>query len=218
MSSRAFWINRLPAGAYRAFMDANFRRSGRMIYQPTCDACRACRQLRVVVDEFAASASQRRCGRKNAELRVTFARPVLTDEKIDLYGKYLHHWHGRPDEGGANNLGPFLYDSPTDTLEFEYRAPKTDALLAVGICDVSPTSLSSVYFYFDPAHASRGLGTFGALHEIAFARERGIPYYYLGYWIKDCARMNYKARFLPHDVLKAGGGWERVECKSQGGE
>ena len=96
------------------------------------------------------------------------------------------------------SVAAFLYDSPTETLEFTYR-DAAGRLLAVGICDVSANSLSSVYFYFDPAAARRGLGTLGALREIEFCRQHAIPYYYLGFWIHDCPAMAYKANFRPHE-------------------
>jgi arginine-tRNA-protein transferase len=77
----------------------------------------------------------------------------------------------------------------------------------VGICDVCSRSLSSVYFYFDPAEASRGLGTFSSLWEIEFARRRAIAYYYLGYWVGGCATMHYKCTFRRHEILHPDGVW-----------
>jgi len=84
-------------------------------------------------------------------------------------------------------------------------------LLAVGICDVCEQSLSSVYFFFDPAHSERGLGTFGALYEIATATRLGIPHYYLGYWIRDCRQMRYKTSFRPCELLGTDGTWRPAE-------
>jgi arginine-tRNA-protein transferase len=80
-------------------------------------------------------------------------------------------------------------------------------LLAVGICDMSPLSLSSVYFYFDPSESRRGLGTFGALREIAFTRQHQIPHYYLGYYVSGCGAMEYKAPFRPNEILCTDGIW-----------
>src|SRR5437762_1574198 len=80
-------------------------------------------------------------------------------------------------------------------------------VIGSGICDMCDQSLSSVYFYFEPAEARRGLGTFSALKELAAARRMGVPYYYLGYWIDGCMSMQYKARFNPHEFLGADGIW-----------
>jgi arginine-tRNA-protein transferase len=203
---RAVMASGIDGETYRAFMDAGFRRSGKMIYQPVCRVCRACVPLRVPVAAFEPSASQRRCVRKNADLRVTVDVPRLSDEAFSLYARYVRDWHHKPEEADRNALRGFLYDSPTETVEFKYR-DATGRLLAVGICDLSEHSLSSVYFYFDPAEAKRGLGTFGALFELDYCRRHAIDYYYLGYWVKDCAAMTYKASFRPNERLGEDGIW-----------
>ena len=196
----------IDGDTYRAFMDAGFRRSGRMVYQPVCRACSECRQIRVLSAAFTPTSSQRRVARKNADVTVTVGPPDLTNEKVAVYQCYLAEQHGKAGGGDADSLRQFLYDSPTQTLEFVYRDP-AGRLLAVGICDVSSTSLSSVYFYYDPADAVRSPGTFGAVHEIAWAAEHGLPHYYLGYWVRDCPAMTYKANFRPAEVLGEDGTW-----------
>ena len=206
-TSRALWAERMPGALYHRFMDAGFRRSGRLIYQPVCAGCRACVPIRVPVERFRPSKSQRRCARRNEGVRVTVDAPTPTEEKFDLYRRYVEQWHGKPaaDESWED-FERFLYDSPVDTVEFTHRDP-AGRLLAVGICDVSPASLSSVYFFFDPAEARRGPGTFGAVYEIETARRLGIPYYYLGYWINGCGAMEYKATFRPCELLHPDGVW-----------
>ncbi|MBC7784345.1 MAG: arginyltransferase [Burkholderiales bacterium] len=203
---RAVMASGIDPETYRAFMDAGFRRSGRMIYQPVCAGCRQCVQLRVPVNEFVPSRSQRRCWARNQDLAVSWSAPALTDEKSALYSRYVRDWHGRPEDAEESTLRTFLYDSPTQTLEFEYR-DASHRLLGVGICDLSDTSLSSVYFYFDPSEHQRGLGTFGALYELAWCRAREIGHYYLGYWVRDCRAMDYKASFSPHELLSETGEW-----------
>jgi len=151
--------------------------------------------------------SQRRCQKRNADLRVSVAPPEATDEKYDLYARYLRDWHGRDaDESSPEDFRAFLYESPVHTIEFSYREP-SGRLVAVGICDACRLSLSSVYFYFDPIDAPRGLGTFGALCEIRYARENRLPWYYLGYWVYGCDSMQYKSDFRPNQRLDTDGVW-----------
>lgn len=205
--NRAAWAERLPAELYHRFMDAGFRRSGKLLYQPVCRGCRSCVSIRVPVATFRPSKSQRRCRRRNGDLVIGVAGAAATDEKYDLYRRYVVGRHGRsPEEEDRESFERFLYDSPVDTLEFEYRDGDR-RLLAVGLCDASTHSLSSVYFYFDPDESRRGLGTFGALCEIEAAARMGIPYYYLGYWVDCCAAMEYKADFRPAEVLDPDGVW-----------
>jgi arginine-tRNA-protein transferase len=214
--SRALWAERMAPAVYHKFMDAGFRRSGKLLYQPVCRGCRACVSIRVPVDQFRPSKSQRRCRRRNEDLAVTVGEPVATDEKYDLYRRYVVDRHHRPaEEEDRGTFERFLYDSPVDTLEFGYR-DTSGRLLAVGLCDVSPRSLSSVYFYFDPDESRRGVGTFGALYEIETAARLGVPHYYLGYWVDGCAAMEYKADFRPAEVLHPDGVWRRMDASPAG--
>src|SRR6185437_12687247 len=173
------------------------------------DGCRACTPLRVNVQTLDITKSLRRVLKGNADLCVRIGEPHPSAEKWHLYQRYQTHWHDMPPSEGRESVLDFirfLYDSPVETAEFEYRDP-AGALLGVGICDVSPQSISSVYFYFDPAHAARSLGTFSALYEMLWAREMTIPYWYAGYWIAGCDAMAYKNRFHPHELLGTDGIW-----------
>ena len=216
---QAFATHRLAPEVYHDLMNAGFRRSGRMVYRPVCVGCQLCVPIRVPVDRFQPDKGQRRCERRNADLSVSVGAPVPTDEKFDLYQRYLTQWHEKPGDGDAApgdgearaSFEAFLYVSPVETVEFTYRDPD-GRLLAVGIADVSSRSFSSVYFYFDPEHRHRGLGTFGALREIAWAARAGIPHYHLGYWVDGCRKMTYKNNFRPFELLRADGAWESPEA------
>lgn len=132
--------------------------------------------------------------------------PAVSREKLELYNRYNTVWHS----GTALSLGEFresFYESCVETIEFTYRAPEGE-LLAVGICDVTPEALSSVYFYFSPEVSARSLGTYGALRELDFALTHSLPYYYLGYWVSECRAMTYKANFGPYELLGPDGRWE----------
>lgn len=200
-------IDDFPPELYHDFMDHGFRRSGELIYRPVCRGCRECRSLRVIVDEFQPTKPQRRILRKNEGVEITVGQPRYSREKERIYSEYLRFRHERGESDSAQHLRQFLYFSPVRTLEFEYRLG--GRLIAVSIADVCRRSLSSVYAFFDPELSSRSLGTFSALHEIRYCADREIPYYYLGFMIRDCPAMNYKARFRPHELLDTRFRWRR---------
>ncbi len=83
----------------------------------------------------------------------------------------------------------------------EIRYFDDDNLVGVGLIDLLPHSISSAYFYHDPAWRPLGPGTFSMLREIEFAQELGLKHLYLGYWIEDCPSMEYKNRFHPSETL-----------------
>ncbi|HUN80106.1 MAG TPA: arginyltransferase [Phycisphaerae bacterium] len=198
---------RLSGAEYHALMDRGFRRSGDVVYRPACPGCRECIPIRVPVGDFAPSRSHRRVLRKNRDVEITVASPRLSDEKWQVYASYLAAMHDGTMSDDREGLEEFLYQSPTSTLEMVYRIE--GKVVAAGIVDVCPEALSSVYFYFDPLHARRSLGIFGALKEIEECRRRQIPYWYIGYYIRDCRRMNYKAQFQPCELLDENGHWRR---------
>jgi arginine-tRNA-protein transferase len=187
-------------------MDLNFRRLGRVVYRPACAECAECRQLRVPAAAFRPSRSQRRCQARNRDLVVTAGPPTLTDEKLDLYERYLRRRHDGAMDGSREELEGFLYVSGIETVEVCYRAQ--GRLVAVGIQDEEPDALSAVYCYFEPDLPERGLGTFNVLRLIAEAARRGLPHVYLGYYVEGAPTMEYKAGFRPCELLRPDGTWE----------
>jgi len=202
-----FLASEFPPELYHDFMDHGFRRSGRYFYRPVCHRCRECRPIRVVVPEFDPNKSMRRVMRRNLDVVVRPVAPKLTGEKYELFLRYLAVQHGSWAEKSPAEVEGFLYDSSVHTVEFECHL--NGRLIASSIADICSRSLSSVYAYFDPEYASRSLGTFSAIREIAYCREHGIPYYYLGFLVAESSSMSYKARFKPHEILDATLTWVR---------
>lgn len=213
---RGFMASSFPADAYHELMDAGFRRSGPVLYQPVCRGCRECMQIRVPTERFRPARDQRRCLRGNFDVTVEIGAPRPTREKHEIYLRYLEQRHDGSMSGEWEGFVKFLYRSPVDTVEFVYRDP-SGRILGAGICDVCSLSLSSVYFYFDPRDARRRPGVLSALHEIDFCREAGIPYYYLGYRVRGCRAMEYKTRYRPCELLHADGVWREFREEDDDG-
>jgi arginine-tRNA-protein transferase len=212
--NRAFWADRFSCELYQRLMDRGFRRSGSLFYQPACVGCSECKALRIPVAGFKPSRSQRRVWRRNADLAVTVGRPVFSEEKHRLYVRYLTYQHDGLMGQTEDDARRFLYESPVESLEFCYRL--NGRLVAAGIADISAKALSSVYLMFDPAEARRSLGTYSALWEIQWCLDRGIPYYYLGFYVRDCRKMNYKACFRPCQLLGKDGRWRSLTLRRRG--
>ena len=204
---RGFAADRLDPELYHELMDRGFRRSGDVFYAMDCPDCRRCVPLRVPVDGFRPSRSQRRTLRRNADVAVVLDRPRFHDETFALYRRYLRHQHpGSPDDESAERFRAALYAEVVDSLEARYLLD--GRLVGVSLLDVSRRSWSSVYHFFDPVERRRRIGVLSALREIELARAHGVPFYYLGYWIADARTMRYKAEFRPHELLRDGV-WKR---------
>jgi arginine-tRNA-protein transferase len=201
----AYHVERMDGSLYERLMSRGFRRSGSIVYRPRCQRCSECRPLRVLVREFRPSSSMRRVMRRNADLRVETGACEFDDEKHAMFQRYLLARHDRSMTGDADSFRSFLCESPADSVEFRYFLGRR--LLAVSVADRVPTGLSSVYMYHDPSESARSLGTFSILQEIDHCRREGWPHYYLGYLVSGCAKMSYKARFRPFEVLVAENRW-----------
>lgn len=203
------------SSVYHGLMDLNFRRLGRVVYRPACDACSACRMLRVPVASFRPNRSQRRAAARNRDLQVRVAPPRPTAEKHALYRRYLEARHEGEMDGSREEFERFLYSSGIDTCEVVYRLD--EELVGVALVDVTPLALSAVYFYFDPGRKERSLGVFNVVWLVEEARRRGLQWLYLGYYVESARTLRYKANYRPNEVLRPDGFYAPLDDAGVGG-
>ena len=188
-----------------------FRRSGQHLYRPHCEGCNACISVRIPVAEFTPNRTQRRLMRRNADLRVTDCQAQFKQAHYDLYARYIitRHHDGDMFPPSHEQYRTFLSldQSYARMLEFHLG----DKLVAVAAFDELRHGLSAIYTFFDPSEAfeRRSLGTQAVLTLIQKARHHGLPHLYLGYWIEECQKMNYKSTFSPLERLD-GRQWRRL--------
>ncbi|XP_058060572.1 arginyl-tRNA--protein transferase 1 isoform X1 [Anopheles bellator] len=126
-----------------------------------------------------------------------------------LFEKYQTVIHNdRP--GSIADYLEFLVESPLKASgelgSFHQQYWLDDRLIAVGVIDVLPYCVSSVYFFYDPEFQFLSLGTYGSLKEIAFSRalHKQVPTlknYYMGFYIQSCPKMRYKGNLQPSYLL-----------------
>ncbi|MGQ0501108.1 MAG: arginyltransferase [Panacagrimonas sp.] len=194
----------LSPARYESLLQQGFRRGGNHVYRPRCESCRLCIPARIPVGTFTPSRAQKRCEKKNADLELHIQRHI-TDAQFDLYQRYLrarHHGGGMNPED-KSGFYSFLNCGWGSTEFWEFSLG--GRLLACAVVDRVPQGLSAVYTFFDPDESARSLGTFAVLSQIEQARQQNLRYVYLGYWVPDSPKMDYKSRFQPMEILGAHG-------------
>lgn len=195
---------------YMERLSNGWRRFGYAMFRPECPACSMCESLRVPVDRFRPSASQRRVWNRNQDLAVRVGTPSITRDRIALW--HAFHAHGEATKGWPAEYAPapgLMLETPFPIEEWTYV--DRDRLIGVGYVDALAEGLSGIYFYWDPTEGKRSLGTFNVLNLIASAGARALPHAYLGYYVRGCRSLEYKARFQPCELLQ-NGRWVSQGC------
>ena len=196
-----------------------FRRSQNVLYRPSCAECSACLSARIRVADFEPSRSQRKTVRRNERLRREATSPWATEEQYALFRAYLDSRHA---DGGMADMDIFEFaamieETPIRSRVIEYTGKDEHGekeLAAVCLTDVLDDGLSMVYSFYDPKYAGASLGTYVIMDHIEIARDAGLPYVYLGYWVPGSAKMGYKAKFSSLEIYHRGE-WQEIGDPSQ---
>ncbi|MEZ7813203.1 MAG: arginyltransferase [Paracoccaceae bacterium] len=199
-----------------ALSKQGFRRSQNILYRPSCAKCSACMSARIRVDNFVPSRGQRRILTRNKSLLRTQTKPWATENQYSLFRRYLDSRH--PDGGMADmdvfEFAAMIEETPVRSYVVEYTHAsdqwgRDEELAAVCLTDVFDDGLSLVYSFYDPTATQNSLGTYVILDHIELAKEAGLTFVYLGYWVPGSPKMNYKSSFSTIEIYK-NGVWQAI--------
>lgn len=203
----------LSPAELESLVERGWRRFGVDVFRPACSNCSQCVPIRVDVNAFRPDKSQRRVWKKNADVVVTLHPAGVSEEHVSLYNRWhdqmteLKNWRHQHHSLKGYAQSFLLGDFPS-LMEMQYR--RAGELIGLGIIERFPNSISSVYFFHAPEWRKDSPGTFSVLWEIELARQLGLSWLYLGYWISACRSMAYKNRFRPYQILRGRPGDEEV--------
>lgn len=188
---------KITTAQYGHLIKQGFRRSGNEVYTPHCARCSACIPVRLTVADFKPDRNQKRCLNKNLNTQAIIKPAVFCQDHFDMYLRYQAYKHG---DGSMAHFGPddyihFLGSLWCNTCFVEFSID--DELAAIAVIDQLDDAWSAVYTFFEPKFSNYSLGVYAILWEIKQTKLRQHEFLYLGFWIKNCQKMAYKANYRP---------------------
>lgn len=198
------YLHKCTKEEYQNMLEHGWRRFGHMHFVPECKHCTKCISMRIDVEKYVFSKSDRRVLSKNKDTEVYIQPPSLSIEHLKLYDKY-HEFMNQKKDWPYSPITPSEYQrSYIDgdvSFAQEFLYVRDGQLVGVALTDILPKAISSIYCYYDHDYDKYSLGKFSILAQIKVAKELKIPYIYLGYWIKEHFSMGYKEAYQPFEIL-----------------
>ena len=184
-----------PLATY--FSQRGFRRSGNMTYRPNCMFCSQCISVRIPVEQFVPSRSQKRVLRKTRHLNYKIEPIENADQYFDMYYRYQcsRHKDGIMCDSSIEKYRSFIESNIAETKLLVIC--DNDKPVCVSVIDLLHDGLSAVYTFFEPDYSKLSLGTYAILSLTKLGKKHCFDYIYLGFWIEESSKMNYKIKFQP---------------------
>ncbi len=205
------YVKNASANFNHAVIHRGWRRFGRYYFHPICDGCNECKSLRIDVDQFVYTKSQKKAKNRNKETKIIIQKPTISQQHIDLYNRY-HNFKSQKDGWRQKNITSqeYIENFVQGAGEFgkEVLYIKDNKLIGVDLIDILKDGISSIYFFYDPDFARLSLGTYSLLYQIELAKILNLEWIYLGYWVDGCQAFGYKTNFRPQQILD---GFPKIE-------
>lgn len=197
------------AHQYSGLIQQGFRRSGSFVYRPHCENCNACIPVRLSVNLFKPTRSQKRAFNAHQNLDVSIQDISFEEEHFLLYKHYQATRHeGDLTQETAEQYQNFLAKSNVESVLITFKEKGT--LKMVSVIDIVEDGISAVYTFYDTEDKQASYGTYSIMWLIKWCQSIGLPYLYLGYWIKNSRKMAYKQKFQPQEAL-IDGEWQIIQ-------
>ena len=165
--------------------------------------------LRIDLERYTPSRSQRRVLARNRDLRVETRPTEIVAEMRRMFRRHRLRFREQVPE----SLDNFLSDAPATVpcRNETIRVYSGSRLVAAHFLDVGADASSSVYSMFDPGESRRSLGVYTILLAVERARGAGQRHYYLGYATREPSPYDYKKNFAGLEEYDWRGRWLRLE-------
>ncbi len=213
--NESFEASEVSPGEMDQLLSEGWRHFGKRFFRynlaPSKFEIRFVLPLRIRLNNFEFSKSQRRILLKNSDLD-TVIRPIeINNEKIEMFELHKKRFKEFTPVSIYDFFDKDAAHIPCESYELcVYDSDQN--LLAVSFFDKNSDSISSTYAMFDPSHASRSLGILTMLKEIENAIDQGKRLYYHGYAYAGESFYDYKKRFAALETYDWKGNWIEFEA------
>ena len=175
------------------------------MYIPICEKCNLCVPSRINLKKFKLSKSNKRNLRINGDLNLIKDSELLKDQRYNLFQEYCkkRHKESRMSDMSVEEFDSFFYNNKNNTEIYDL-VDNSNKLFGSILLDVLGDGYSAVYSFFDADLIKRGLGKNLIIQIILTLKSKKVPFLYLGYWVKDSDKMNYKIFFNSIELFKNG--------------
>jgi arginine-tRNA-protein transferase len=146
--------------------------------------------LRIDLDRFSADSTQLKLFKQNVRFRTGISPATVTPAQEALYDKYKNSISFE----ASNSLKTLLFGrSPFKIFNtFEVNVYDGDALIATGFFDLGKNAAAGITSFYDPAYKKYSLGKYLIYQKINFCKQRGLRYFYPGYFVPGYSFFDYK--------------------------
>jgi len=198
-------INNCTIDMCQSLIERGYRRFGKMYFRPICSGCDECKSIKIDVDNYSFSKSSRRVIKKAKNIKIILQEPTLSQEHLNLFDKYHKFMENKKGwEYHKTTVNHYYESFVNGANDFGYEVLYFDEekLIGVDLIDILDDGISSIYFYYDPDYSNLSLGKLSLLQQIIIAKKLEKNWIYLGYYVKDCPSLSYKAEYKPYLTLQ----------------
>lgn len=187
-------------------LSMGFRHFGEFFFRPICSHCRSCIPIRIPVQRFSPSKSVRRLFSRNKDFQVMLEKPVPSEGAFQLYNRHKKRFKSKGEVSESYQLfvKSFFYSFAFSRVLSIRDGSKP---VAISHLDVTANAMSAIYCYYDEKYAKFSPGKFAVYKEVEIAKELGIQWLYLGYYVQRNRHMKYKVHFRPNQVMMEDNKW-----------
>jgi leucyl-tRNA---protein transferase len=205
------YADHVPAALMDQALAEGWRHFGSYFFRYSRHGANHVLPLRVRLEDFQFSTSQKRVRKRNANLECVIRDALIDDEKHALFALHTVRFS----EDVPDSILTFMDPEPARVCNTkEICLYNNGRLIGAHFLDVGETSTSSVYSIYDPSESKHSLGIDLILRAISLSLEMGKQLYYPGYAYLEPSAYDYKKKLSALEVFDWVGQWQSFVATS----